>query len=86
MPTTPEAVSTPASELRRAVRLVERYAPAAFANDIAEIRRRVRWILAGLDDTVTCKHCGRSFTFDSIFYARNRMPPPQTCPACRRRR
>lgn len=62
MPTPPpEVLSTPARELRRAVELVERHAPAAFANDIAEIRRRIGWILAGLDNTTTCKHCDRSF-------------------------
>lgn len=86
MPTTPEAVSTPAAELRRAVELVERHAPAAFANDIVEIRRRIGWILAGLDNTATCKRCGQAFTFDAVFYARQRMPTPRTCPACRRRR
>ncbi len=82
----PEVLSTPATELRRAVELVERHAPAAFANDIAEIRRRIGWILAGLDNTVTCKHCGRSFTFDAVLYARQRMPPPRTCRKCRQRR
>lgn len=77
----------PATELRRAVELVERHAPAAFANDIAEIRRRVGWIVAGLDDTRTCERCGRAFRFaDAMRYARERMPPPRTCPACRRRR
>ena len=86
MPTTPEAVSTRAAELRRAVELVERHAPAAFANDIAEIRRRVGWILAGLDNTTRCKRGGQPFTFDAVFYARQRMPSPRTCPACRRRR
>lgn len=28
----------------------------------------------------------RADTFDAVFCARQRMPPPQTCPACRRRR
>lgn len=86
MLTTPEAVSTPAAELRRAVELVERHAPAAFANDIKEIKRRVGWILAGLNNTKTCTRCGQPFIFDAVFYARQRMPSPRTCPACRRRR
>lgn len=87
MPTPPpEVLSIPATKLRRAVELVERYAPPAFANDIAEVRRRVKWILAGLDNTASCTRCARPFTFDAVFYARERMPPPQTCPACRRRR
>jgi len=86
MPTPPEVLSTPAAALRRAVELVERHAPAAFANDIKEIRRRVGWILAGLDHTATRKRCAQAFVFDAVFYARQRMPPPRTCPACRRRR
>jgi hypothetical protein len=86
MPTRGSSFLSPAVELRRAVELVERHAPPAFVNDIAEIRRRIGWILAGLDDARTCKRCGASFTFDAVLYARQRMPSPRTCPACRRRR
>jgi hypothetical protein len=78
--------STPATALRRAVELIEAHAPRAFANDIAEIKRRVGWILSGFDNTATCKHCAQPFTFDAVFYAVRRMPAPQTCPACRRKR
>ncbi len=82
----PEDPSASASELRRAVELIERHCPAAMRNDIAEIRRRVGWILAGLNHTATCKHCGQAFTFDAVHYARERMPAPRTCPSCRKQR
>lgn len=68
------------------MQLVEQHAPAAFANDVAEIRRRVGWILAGFYNLTTCKRCEGSFTFDAVRYAQQRMPPPRTCQACRRRR
>jgi len=86
MPSTPREPatgSTAATELRHAAALVERHAPAAFENDVAEIRRRIGWILAGLDGTKMCGRCGRPFTFDAVRYARQRMPAPQKCPTCR---
>jgi hypothetical protein len=72
-----------AAALRHAADLVERHAPAGFENDVAEVKRRVRWIVAGLDDTGTCKRCGKSFRFDAVRYARHRMPAPQQCRSCR---
>ena len=78
--------ATAAEELLRAVELVTRYTPPAFANDVAEITRRVGWILEGFADTKMCGRCGTSFTFDAVRYARGRMPAPSTCPSCKRQR
>lgn len=75
-----------AAALRQAVDLVAHHAPAGFENDVREVRRRVGWILVGLDDTRTCQRCGESFTFDAVRYARGRMPAPRTCPSCKRQR
>jgi hypothetical protein len=75
-----------AAALRQAVDLVERHAPAGFENDVREVRRRVGWILAGLDDTRTCERCGASFTYDAVRYARGRMPAPRNCPSCKSQR
>lgn len=88
MPTPPPEVLAPAAAaLRRAVELIECATPGAFANDVKEIKRRIGWILAGLNTTATCTRCGQPFTVnDAVVRARERMPAPQTCPACRRRR
>ena len=80
----PEAEAV-AAALRQAVDLVERHAPAGFENDVREIRRRVGWILAGLNDTRTCSRCGEAFEFDAVGYAIRRQPEPRSCPDCRRR-
>ena len=76
-----------AAALRHAADLVSRHAPAGFENDVSEVRRRIGWIIAGLDGGErTCQRCGDVFEFDAVRYARERMPEPKTCPACRRRR
>jgi hypothetical protein len=72
-----------AAELRRAADLVELHAPQDFENDVVEIKRRIGWILAGLDDLLACGRCGRAFRFDAVRYARERMIAPRTCPSCR---
>lgn len=74
-----------AAALRHAADLVERHAPAGFENDVREIRRRIGWIVAGLDGERTCQRCGEEFAFDAVRYARERMPEPRNCPECRRR-
>jgi hypothetical protein len=76
--------ATAAEELRRAVELVKRYTPRALANDAAEVERRVRWVIAGLDDTRTCERCGASFTFEATRCARQRLPAPRNCRSCRK--
>jgi hypothetical protein len=75
-----------AAALRQAVALIAQHAPAGFENDVREIRRRVGWIVAGLDDTRTCERCDERFTFDAVRYARERMPAPRNCPSCKRQR
>ena len=75
-----------AAALRQAVVLVAQHAPAGFENDVREVRRRVGWILAGLNNMKACERCGESFTFDAVRYARGRMPAPRKCRACKRQR
>jgi hypothetical protein len=73
-------------ELRRAADTVKVHAPSGFENDVAEIKRRIGWIIEGFADTRVCGRCGCPFTFDAVRYARQRMPAPRTCLSCRRAR
>ena len=87
MALTPSSRALAATELRRAGDLVQLHAPLAFANDVTEIRRRIGWICAGLEDTQVCERCGRAFPFaEAERYARERMIPPRRCQSCRRQR
>jgi hypothetical protein len=75
--------------IRAGVTLIQWGTPAAFANDIKEVRRRAGWIVVGLSPgPMTCTRCHRAFAIPAAtaeVYAAKRQPLPRVCPTCKPR-
>jgi hypothetical protein len=74
------------AQLREAMQAIEDAAPLAFAGDVAGIRRRVSWIVAGFAQSRVCLRCRQSFAIDEAECTRRavrRELLPEVCPRCR---